>query len=272
MSQQILHVATSRRACPMLLRSAQAVLLATALSVGAGVLAQDGKALNLETMPAFPAFQQWVSTYVILVQEAPVIQVQTVSVSAPAHASAGVAYQPQPVIVGQPELPLVATGLSSTVKSWGSHFNYQGVHMRQVVLDGRGQPRELRPMSAKPKAGERFKIRVTSTFDAVADVDLVSGSAWSLRRIDQFYPPKGQSVALKAGETVDLPLGTNEYFVMSPPADERMVVSVRHAKALGAARSDQPAYRQDTRAGSNYLQLVPKGSYPVVEQLVSPAR
>lgn len=272
MFQPIQHQVSRQRGRPVARLAAQAVLAAMPLWATVGAFAQDGKALNLETLPAFPAFQQWVSTYVIVVQEAPVAQVQTVSVSAPAHASAGVAYQPQPVIVGQPELPLVATGLSSTVKSWGSHFNYQGVHMRQVVLDGRGQPRELRPMSAKPKAGERFKIRVTSTFDAVADVDLVSGSAWNLRRIDQFYPPKGQSVALKAGETVDLPLSANEYFVMSPPADERMVVSVRHAKALGAARSEQPAYRQDTRTGSNYLQLVLKGSYPVVEQLVSPAR
>ena len=74
--------------------------------------------------------------------------------------------------------------------------------MRQVVLDARGSQRELRSMAAPLKAGERFKIRVTATFDAVAEVDQVLGDAWDLRRTGQVYPQPGLSVQMKAGETV----------------------------------------------------------------------
>lgn len=256
-----------------LLSLASRSILAAALALAGGLAAaQDDKAVSVESVPAFPAFQQWVTTYVIVLPEAPVARVEPVLVAPWPTSPAGVDYRPLPVILAQPELPLVGSGMGQVSKAWSGSFNYQGVHMRQVVLDSRGQQRDVRAMAYKPKAGERFKIRVTATFDAVADVDLVTGSPWELRRVGQFYPQKGMSVQLKAGETVDLPLAPNEFFVMKPPADERMVVSVRHAQAIGDARSDQPAYRQDGRNGSSYLQLVPRGRYPVVEQLVSAAR
>lgn len=256
-----------------LVHRALRALVAASIAATAGMaVAQPAKSISLEAVPAFAAFNQWVTTYVVVVPEAPVATVQPVPVQPWPAIEAGVAYQPLPVILGQPELPLVGARAGQTVKAWDPALNYQGVHMRQVVLDARGAKRELRSMAAKPKAGERFKIRVTATFDAVADVDLVTGGAWNLRRVDQFYPKKGLSVQVKAGEVVDLPIEVNEYFVMSKPAEERMVVSVRHAKALGDARSSQPAYRQDGKLGSSYLQLVPNGSFPVVEQLVTQAR
>ena len=70
-------------------------------------------------------------------------------------------------------------------------------------------------------------------------------------------------------ETVDLPLEPNQYFVMGREANERFVVSVRHPRAVDAARSAQPAYRQDVAGGSSYLQLVPRGTFPAIEQVVS---
>lgn len=252
---------------------ASRIVTAATLALAGGLAAaQDDMAVSVESVPAFPAFQQWVTTYVVVLPESPVALVRPVPVAPWPASPAGADYRPLPVILAQPELPLVGSGTGQVGKAWNGSFNYQGVHMRQVVLDSRGQQRDVRAMAYKPKAGERFKIRVTATFDAVADVDLVAGSAWELRRVGQFYPQKGMSVQLKAGETVDLPLAPNEFFVMKLPADDRMVVSVRHAQAIGDARSDQPAYRQDGRNGSSYLQLVPKGRFPAVEQLVSPAR
>lgn len=59
---------------------------------------------------------------------------------------------------------------------------------------------------------------------------------------------------------------------MNRPANERLVVSVRHPRALDAARSDQPTYRQDSNKGSSYLQLIAQGKFPAVEQLVSQTR
>jgi hypothetical protein len=253
-------------------RSPARALLVVCVAAAAGLALAQDKSVAVEPVPAFPAFTQWITSVVTVVSPATPASVHAVPVTASDTATGGADYQPLPVIVGLPELPLLGAGTAQAGKAWGQELNYQGVFMRQVVLDGKGAVRATRPMSTRPKAGERFKIRVTATFEAVADIDLVSGDTWSLRRVGQVYPPKGQSVHMRPGETVDLPLAPDEYFVMSPPAGERLVVSVRHVKALGAARSGQPAYRQDVKQGSQYLQLVPKGSFPAVEQLVTQAR
>jgi hypothetical protein len=79
------------------------------------------------------------------------------------------------------------------------------------------------------------------------------------------------SVHMHAGETVDLPLEQGRFFVMGPNANERLLLSVRHAAALGDVRTQQPAYRMDGRGGSSYLQLVPRGNAPAIEQLLSVA-
>ena len=79
-------------------------------------------------------------------------------------------------------------------------------------------------------------------------------------------------MALKAGETVDLPVDTNQYFVVGADVSERLLLSICHPSALGDARSPQPAYRQDSKTASGYLQLVPRGTYPSVEQLLVAAR
>ena len=142
-----------------------------------------------------------------------------------------------------------------------------------MVLDASGRRLESRPMGKPLRPGERFKLRITPSFDAVADVDQVRGDVWYGQRTGQVYPQQGMSVELRAGQTVDLPLDPNEYFVMDRwDATERLVLSVRHARALGDARSAQPAYRQDTARSSSYLQLVPAGQYPVIEQLIFQAR
>ena len=65
-------------------------------------------------------------------------------------------------------------------------------------------------------------------------------------------------------------MGSNEFFVMTNSSD-RMVLAVRHPKALGAAASDQPAYREDGARGTNYLQLVQQGRFPAIEQQIGAA-
>lgn len=257
---------------PLLHRPLRHLAVVALACAGTLAAAQADKSIAVESAPAFPALERWVTTVVVVVPEAPPAPVQPVPVAPPPAAPAGTDYQPLPVILGVPDLPLMGAGASATAKAWGAELNYQGAVMRQVVLDARGTRHLVRPMSARIKAGERFKIRVTPTFDGVADIDLVTGDTWSLRRIGQFYPAKGLSVQVKAGETIELPVGAGEYFVMARPGVDRLVVSLRHHQATGAARSAQPAYRQDGKAASSYLQLVPRGTFPVIEQLVSQAR
>ncbi|MFG6432419.1 hypothetical protein [Roseateles sp. LYH14W] len=236
----------------------------------AGAASAQEKSVAVEHVPAFNAFNHWAGQ-LGAVPETPVGSVQSVPLTL-AGAAAGDTYQPLPVILGLPDLPLVGPGASAAARNWSQQFNYQGLILRQVVLDAAGRKRELRGMGAPLQPGERFKVRVTATFDAVAAVDQVIGDLWYGRRTGQVYPQAGLSVQIKAGETVDLPLGANEYFLMNRPANERLVVSVRHAKASPEGRSDQPAYRQDGRIGSLYLQLVPRGKFPAIEQAVSQAQ
>jgi hypothetical protein len=260
---------------PLLLGLLAALALNTP-AVQAQSASPVAKTLVVEPAQVFPSFERWVTAVSVAAQETPpaqlrvfTIQIQELSAAAPQPASN---FQPAPVILGVPDLPLLGEA-GSQVSRWSSTFNYQGVSLRQVVLDASGRRLESRPMGKPLRPGERFKLRITPSFDSVADVDQVRGDVWFGQRVGQVYPQTGMSVELRAGQTVDLPLDPNEYFVMDRwNPTERLVLSVRHARALDAARSTQPAYRQDTARSSSYLQLVPSGQYPAIEQLIFQAR
>ena len=246
-----------------------AVLSAAALfavSVSAQVAE---KSVVPEAVAVVPAFSQWVNSVVTLPTPVPVADITTVPFNA-APAPAGQAgFEPWPVVVGVPDLPLIGAGAAQGARQWGAAFNYQGMHVTLLVLDAAGRRIETRPVSAKPRPGERFKFRITPTFNALSRVGLVVGGDWTSRRAGQMYPEPGMSVEMNAGVTVDLPLEPNRYFVMGSTGGERLVLTVRHKEDLSDARNQQPAYRMDGRNGSSFLQLVPRGSYPAMEQLVS---
>ncbi|MES2938472.1 MAG: hypothetical protein V4864_12380 [Pseudomonadota bacterium] len=219
---------------------------------------------------AFDGLARWVSattgTAADAVAPPPAAQPQPLP-----NASAGrappVPYEPWPVILGEPALPLAGATAASLTKGWNPALNYQGMQAKLLVLDASGKRHVARPLSAPLRVGERFKLMVTPTFDAVASLHDIHGNGWALQRGAQVYPAAGSSVALTAGQPALLPVGAN-YFVVGARDLRRFVLSVRHAKAVGEARSTQPAYRQDGAAASSYLQLVPRSSFPAFEQLL----
>ena len=243
---------------------------AASCAVFAGPSAAQDKAVVVERVEPYPALTRWVNRFVPMTPLA-VTTVQPLRVVLGTRAD-GPPFEPQPIIIGRPELPLLGDGVAEAAERWGPALNYQGLHMNIAVIGAAGTTLERRPMSARIRPGERFKVRITATFPALAAVEQIAGSAWQGRRLGQVYPQAGMSVQMNAGETVELPLAEHDYFVMDQPGSHRMLVTVRHAKALDEARSSQPAYRQDEPRGSNYLQLVPRGSYPAIEQLVSQAQ
>lgn len=254
---------------PQSIRALTVLALAAAASLAAMAQVAD-KSVAVESVPVVPAFNQWVSAIPVAADPATGASVTTVPLTLLA-APAAAPYEPWPVVVGAPELPLIGAGASQPPRAWGSSFNYQGMQVRLLVLDAAGRRVEARPVNSLPRPGERFKVRVTATFDAVADLGLVLGEPWSSQRAGQLYPNPGMSVHMHAGETVDLPLEQSRFFVMGPNAQERLLLSVRHAAALGDARTQQPAYRIDGKGGSSYLQLVPRGQAPAIEQLLTVA-
>jgi hypothetical protein len=236
--------------------------------------AQSQKTVVAEPVAILQGFNQWADTVVVQLPDTlpnPVtVQVLQLVSSAPPASLGSAVYHPKPVVLGQPELPLLGdTG--ATARAWGPSFNYQGMHVKMVLLDERGTARRVQSVKVPVRPGQRFKVRVTPTFDSVASIDALVGDTWSLTRAGQVYPQQGTSVQIRAGETVDLPLGASEYFLM-PSNPAPMVLSVRHPRATGDRASEQPAYREDGVRGSNYLQLVPAGQWPAIEQQVGAAR
>lgn len=254
---------------PMLL----AMMTASAISLNVPLAAaQDAeKSVVAEPVPVVPAFNQWLSN--LPFAPPPVLSpgIATLPWPAAAQGPSSAPFEPAAVILGSPELPLLGAGRAG-VRTWGHQFNYQGAQVKLLVIDATGRKLEVRSLGTMPRPGERFKIRVTPTFDAVADLTLVLGDAWTSQRAGQLYPEAGLSVQVKAGETVDLPLEVNQYFVLGPNDTDRVLLSLRHPQALGDARSAQPAYRQDMRGGTGYLQLVPRGTHPAIDLLLSAAR
>ncbi|MBK7000398.1 MAG: hypothetical protein IPH35_10605 [Rhodoferax sp.] len=248
-------------------RAVAAALLA--LAAGAA-MAQTEKSIVPEAVPAFPAFANWVNVYAPVRANPVQVAVEPVLLNV-ALQEPGQDYQPQPVILGLPDVPLLGSSVRATARGWGAALNYQGMQLRMLVLNASGGNPQVRSMAGPLRPGELFKIRVTPTFDAVAEIDQMvnEGNSWSATRTGQVYPQSGMSVQIMAGETVDLPLEPQAYFRMGSEGLDRLVLSVRHASALGEARSSQPAYRQDSPSGSGYLQLVPAGTYPALEQLIS---
>jgi hypothetical protein len=182
-------------------------------------------------------------------------------------------FVPTPVILGEPELPLV--GLAGTAitspSAWSSNLNYQGMQVSYLVPNAAGTAFEARPLSAPPRKGERFKIRVTTTFDAHLRVTALAGDNWSPLRAASLYPAQGSNFRIAAGRTADLPAEADRYFVIGDASAPRLLLSAHHERADDSNRTGQPAYRRDLSSVSTYLQLVPTGTRPAFDQMITAA-
>lgn len=177
-------------------------------------------------------------------------------------------YEPLPVIMGEPALPLLGS-LTPQTKAWGSGFNYQGLQLKLQVLSRDGRKLQTYPASHPVKVGERFRILVTPTFDGALSIDNVAGQGWQAQRGARVFPVSGSTVALVAGEPQAVP-GGEAWFQLGPKDSTRFVLNMRQGS--GENRSNQPAYRQDGATASHYLQLVPPGKAAAFEQLFTLAR
>ena len=251
-------------------RALHLAALAAALTASLSTAAAWAQKPTDESAPAFDSFNKWVGTTVTT--EAVPARTQAVEPAAKGG-QAAVRFEPLPVILGAPDLPLMGIGTREANANWAGTLNYQGLYASYVLIDATGKQQAVVPLSTKVKTGQRFRIRLTSTFNGVAVVDQVLGTAFDAQRTGQVYPETGSSVELKAGQSTLLPVQPNQHFVVKGrSATERLVLQVRHAMANTQTRSDQPAYRQENKTGSSYLQLMPKGRYPTIEQVLVMAR
>lgn len=146
--------------------------------------------------------------------------------------------------------------------------NYQGVHVSLVGVDAQGKPTGFRAVADGFKTGERFKLRVVPTFDAI----VVLGNLTPRGVQKQIYPAAAdQAIRLQAGKEYLLPLGPNQYFQFAGDVGEdKLTITVRDPRSLRPdSASTATVHRKDETYGSNFVQEVRTGHYPVIVEAIA---
>lgn len=145
--------------------------------------------------------------------------------------------------------------------------NYQAAHIAILAVDNAGNVAGLRSVKDGFRTGERFKVRVVSTFDALVALGNINPSG----KEKQIYPPaKDTVISVKAGTEVVLPLAADQYFQFTGEAGtDQLVVTLVDPRALEGKPSKARVHRQDVEFGSNFAQEVTPDTYPVISQPIA---
>lgn len=146
----------------------------------------------------------------------------------------------------------------------GGRENYQGLHVALVAAAPDGSEFTFRPISGGFKTGERFKVRVVSTFAGELTIDNINPAG----ERKHIYPPRSDDVvAVQPGRETFIPLGKDEYFEFTRATGrEQLVINIADPRAVGESASRAQVYRQDQRYGSNFLQQLAPNTYPRISQ------
>lgn len=164
--------------------------------------------------------------------------------------------------------PNAALGTPDTpLKTGKDGENFQGVNIALVGVDENGKPTGFRTVADGFTSGERFKLRVLSTFDAV----VVLGNITPKGAQRQIYPAApGQAISIPAGKEILLPLGKGEYLQFAGDVGrDQLTVTVRDPRSLSTGQaSSARVFRKDEAFGSNFVQEVKPGQYPVIAEAI----
>lgn len=171
------------------------------------------------------------------------------------RAATGVVVPPQ-VVPGNPDATLVVSG---------DQANFQGVHIAIAIANPDGSF-GVRPVTQGFRTGERFKLRVVATFDGELNIENINPAG----ERKQVYPANGgEVVQLVSGKQALVPLGENQFFQFTGrTGQEQLVITLRDPRASGQAASLAKVSRQDKEYGSNFLQEVKPGTFPVISQAI----
>ena len=77
-----------------------------------------------------------------------------------AQLSGATVYQPAPVIMGEPDLPMLSVrGVTANRNAtWTEKFNYQGVQAKLVVLKSNGTVHELNNQAYRLRPNEKLRF------------------------------------------------------------------------------------------------------------------
>lgn len=172
-------------------------------------------------------------------------------VSAPSQRSV---WEMENIVLGEPP---------SGLKLENGQENFQGLVVSLAVFDAKGQPLEFRPINASFKTGEKFKLRVLSTFDGQFTVHAQSPSG----KRQKLFPQQDQAISVPKGQELLIPAQPDLFFEFSgQTGDERLLISMRGAES-GSSESTKPVYRKDDKVGSFFVQESVQQSPVIVQTL-----
>ena len=172
------------------------------------------------------------------------------------RSSGAIAARGADVIVGSPETPISVAG---------GKENFQGAHVA-LMLANPDKTYSVRPVSEGFKTGERFKLRIVSTFGGELTIENINPNGE--RR--PIYPAGAdQVVSLEPGKETVIPLGEDQYFEFARATGrEQLVVNLADPRAIGPAASTNKVFRQDQKYGSNFVQEVTPSTFPHISQAI----
>lgn len=158
-------------------------------------------------------------------------------------------------VVGEPTKPLMVEA---------GRENYQAVHVAIVGFDRSGSVTDIQPVTAGFQTGDRIKLKVLPTFDGLLVIENINPQG---KRVQIFPPNASDVVTVKAGVEILVPMAKNDYFEFAGvTGDEQLVITIRDARAFGAAASKVEVNRKDDKNGSSFVQETAPGTYPVISQ------
>lgn len=156
--------------------------------------------------------------------------------------------------------PIAAKGAENSTQA------YHGLHIAIAVLDEEGKMLNLRPLNMGFKSGERFKLRVLSTF--AGDLKIENINPKGVRK--HIYPADEHlRIRLESGKEILIPAGPDEFFEFArTKGEEQLLITMRDPRADEKTMSHSKVYRQDEPYGSNFVQQVADKSFPAISESV----
>ena len=177
-------------------------------------------------------------------------------IGTPSTNATGGVYYPAPVsteLSGLPNAPYVAPTSGKP--------NYAGVGISLIIVNDAGVPIEQRPLSASFRTGERFKIRLVTSFEGLVEIDTINPRGVRNRT----YPQNtSYAVMVRPREEIFLPRDLDETFQFSgDTGKEKLIVSVRDPAALNRALKPL-VYRFGTEEMTQLIQPLVNGEPPSI--------
>jgi hypothetical protein len=142
--------------------------------------------------------------------------------------------------------------------------NYQGMRASALIVNDAGHVVEERSLGMPFYAGEKFRLKVQSTFPGFLEVSHRAPSG----KVKQLFPKSGVSqVLLVAGAEMVLPMGNTVYEFAGDTGTEQLTLTVRDPQAAPSLTAN-PVYRQDTPGQSFYASQAAPERPPYISQVV----